>query len=69
MARMHADSFNEADLANASFKKCQFHWADFREAYNVKKADFSGAIGLETCVFDSEELKALIIAKSKEGQA
>jgi hypothetical protein len=69
MARMHADRFNDTDLAGASFKKCQFHWADFREAFNVENADFSGAWGLETCAFDSDELKAKIIAKAMGDQA
>ncbi|WP_163026035.1 pentapeptide repeat-containing protein [Chachezhania antarctica] len=65
MARTHADSFNDTDLAGASFKRCQFHWADFREAFNVEHADFSGSKGLETCAFDTEELKAKVIAQAK----
>lgn len=63
--RVHAGSFNDSDLAQASFKKCRFQWADFREAYNIETADFAGATGLETCAFDSEELKARVIAKAK----
>lgn len=65
MARTHHDSFNDTDLAHASFKKCRFHWADFREAYNIETADFAAATGLETCAFDNEELKQRIIAKAK----
>lgn len=65
MARTHHDSFNDTDLANASFKKCQFHWADFRGAYNIEAAEFISATGLETCAFDSDELKARIIARAK----
>ncbi|TYB86043.1 pentapeptide repeat-containing protein [Oceaniovalibus sp. ACAM 378] len=65
MARTHYASFNDTDLAHATFKKCQFHWADFREAYNIETADFAAATGLETCAFDSEELKQRIIAKAK----
>lgn len=65
MTRTHHGSFNDADLAHASFKKCRFHWADFREAYNIETADFSGATGLETCEFDNEELKARIVARAK----
>lgn len=63
--RVHADSFNDCDLAHVSFKNCRFHWADFRVADNIETADFSGATGLETCAFDSEELKALIITRAK----
>lgn len=63
--RVHAGSFNDCDLANVSFKKCRFHWADFREAHNIESADFTGATGLDTCVFDSEDLKARIVAKAK----
>ena len=65
MARTYYGSFNDTDLADVSFKKCRFHWADFREAYNVERAEFVGAKGLETCAFDSEELKEKIIAKTK----
>ncbi|WP_319823839.1 pentapeptide repeat-containing protein [Thalassovita sp.] len=68
MDRVHHGSFNDTDLANVSFKKCRFHWADFREAYNVESADFIGATGLETCAFDGEELKARIIVKAKGGK-
>ena len=64
--RIHTNSFNDANLAGASFKKCQFHYADFRKAFNVELADFSGSKGLETCVFDTEELKAKVIAQAKE---
>ena len=65
MARTHHGSFNDADLANVSFKKCQFHWADFRGAYNIEAAEFIGATGLETCAFDSAELKARLMAQAK----
>ena len=65
MARTRSGSFNDTDLANVSFKKCRFQWADFREAFNIEAAIFSGATGLETCAFDSEELKTLIITRAK----
>ncbi|GAB5461019.1 MAG: hypothetical protein HoeaKO_11100 [Hoeflea alexandrii] len=64
--RIHYAGFNDADLANTSFKKCSFLNAHFREAFNLETADFSGASGLETCWFDSDELKAQIIAKASE---
>ena len=65
IVRTHFDSFNNTNLKGVSFRKCQFHHADFREAYYVEDSDFSGAKGLETCVFDTEELKAKIIARAK----
>lgn len=64
--RVHSGSFNDCDLAHASFKKCRFHWADFRGAYNIETADFAGATGLETCAFDSDELKQRVILKAEE---
>lgn len=65
MARTHHGSFNDADLAHTSFKKCRFHWADFRGAYNIEAAEFIGATGLETCAFDSDELKTRLMARAK----
>jgi len=65
MARTHHGSFNDADLADASFKECRFHWADFRGAYNIEAAEFIGATGLETCAFDSDELKTRLMAEAK----
>ena len=67
--RTHFDSFNDTRLKGVSFRKCQFHHADFREAFNVEEAEFAGAKGLETCVFDTEELKTRIIAKAKKSVA
>lgn len=58
-------NFNNTDLAETSFQYCKFKWADFREAHNIEAANFFGAKGLETCVFDNEELKQKIIQKSK----
>jgi uncharacterized protein YjbI with pentapeptide repeats len=47
--------FCGANLSGASFKQVLFKNADFRLAVNVLKADFSGARGLETCVFEDKE--------------
>jgi hypothetical protein len=51
-ARTYAPAFEEADLTDCSFKGVRFKNADFRRAYNVDKADFTGATGLETCYFE-----------------
>jgi uncharacterized protein YjbI with pentapeptide repeats len=64
-ARTIAHSFNDTDLFETSFKFCQFKNVDFRLANNIHLADFRGATGLETCVFD-DGLKEQIIANSKE---
>lgn len=58
--------FEEVDLSTTSFKNCTLKWADFREAQNVDSATFTGAQGLDTCVFDNVGLKNLIIRKSEE---
>lgn len=49
--------FDHADLAGVSFEDVAFRNADFREAYNLRKCDFSGATGLEEALFDSDEDK------------
>ncbi|MCB1470696.1 MAG: pentapeptide repeat-containing protein, partial [Rhizobiaceae bacterium] len=46
--------FHSANLEGCSFKGARLRNVDFREAYNVDKADFAGASGLETCFFDQE---------------
>ncbi len=51
-AQTYAPAFEMADLTDCSFKGVLFQNADFRRARNVRKANFDGAIGLETCHFD-----------------
>lgn len=63
-AKVARGVFAEVDLSNTSFKFCTFDKADFREAFNVEGADFSGAEGLDTCVFDDDDLKKKIIQNS-----
>lgn len=58
-------SFDQVDLSRTSFRFCNFERADFRNAVNIEEADFYGAEGLDTCVFDSDELKESIIQNSK----
>ncbi len=64
-AKVARGVFEEVDLSNTSFKFCTFDKADFREAFNIEGADFSGAEGLDTCVFDNDGLKKKIIQNSK----
>lgn len=64
-AKVARGVFEEVDLSNTSFKFCTFDKADFREAFNIESADFSGAEGLDTCVFDNDCLKKKIIQNSK----
>ena len=61
-----ADRFNEANLAYASFKGCNFKHADFRNAYCIELADFRGARGLDSCLFDDDETKQKVLANSRE---
>lgn len=57
--------FYEADLSGASFSKCIFVNADFREAKNILEAKFSGAVGLEEAAFDSSEVRQAVLEKVK----
>ena len=45
-------AFSATNLENVSFRNVKFLKADFRYANNIEKADFTGAKGLETCLFD-----------------
>ncbi len=62
----HYGVFYQAELKGTSFKGSWLENVDFRDAYYVESADFAGARGLESCEFDSEDLKQEIIRKSKE---
>ena len=65
----HYGPFDRADLKGASFKDCIFKNADFREAENVLKADFTGAKGLEAALFDNDEIRAAVLAQAAGGTA
>lgn len=56
--------FCEVDLAQVSFEKTEFRNVDFREAYNLQHCNFSGAKGLEDCLFDSEEIAEKVLANA-----
>ncbi len=53
----HYPPFSGADLTGVSFADATFKNADFREAENILSCDFKGATGLETCLFDDEEIR------------
>ena len=57
----HYPPFYEVDLAGVSFEKAVFRNADFRHAYNLELCNFSGAKGLEDCVFDSENIREKVL--------
>ncbi|MDX1128713.1 hypothetical protein GOL24_31715 [Sinorhizobium medicae] len=57
--------FCNAILNGASFADVRFTNADFREAVGVLECDFTGAKGLETCVFDDENTKIAVLEMSK----
>jgi len=50
--RVYYPPFSRANLSGASFRLARLENADFREAEGVLSCDFSGAQGLETCLFD-----------------
>lgn len=49
--------FYNTDLDGVSFRYVHFENADFRDALNIDKADFTNARGLDTCIFDRSALK------------
>ncbi|WP_165913925.1 pentapeptide repeat-containing protein [Sinorhizobium americanum] len=63
--QIHYPPFCNAHLEGASFVDATFKNADFRDAIGILKCDFTGAKGLETCLFDDEETKHAALAMSK----
>jgi len=59
----------QANLSQTSFKGCRFKNADFRDAENILEADFTGAKGLEDAFFDSDEIRAAVLAQAAGGTA
>lgn len=62
--RTHSPTFLNAKLHATSFAKAYFKNADFREADGILECDFTGAKGLETCLFDDEDTKILVLQKA-----
>jgi uncharacterized protein YjbI with pentapeptide repeats len=56
--------FYRANLQGTSFKGCCFKNADFRDAENILEADFTGAKGLEDAFFDSDAVRAAVLAQA-----
>ncbi len=65
-AQVEYGEFYEANLSNASFVRAELRNIDFRQCFNVETADFAGAVGLETCVFDTDAQKEAILTQSKQ---
>lgn len=57
LTQVREGPFREADLTNASFRDVHFKNADFRQSLNIALANFEGATGLDTCVFDEDALE------------
>ena len=49
--------FDNVDMKGVSFQDAYFKNADFRDALNVLDCCFSGASGLDDCLFDNDKLK------------
>lgn len=49
--------FDGANLKDASFQDVYFQNADFRGALNIHDCSFSGAKGLNECMFDDDEVR------------
>lgn len=69
-ARMQTNygPFYQADLTQTSFKECRFKNADFRDAENILEADFSGATGLDDAFFDTDDIRAAVLAQAGGGK-
>jgi uncharacterized protein YjbI with pentapeptide repeats len=63
--RTHHPAFSTANLKGCSFRYAKFDYADFREADNILEADFTGALGLETCFFD-DDVRERVLAQAKK---
>ncbi len=59
--------FDNADLNGASFENVHFLNADLRGALNVQDCSFTGAEGLDTCLFDDEDVKKRVLEAAKPG--
>ena len=59
--------FNEADLTDASFENATFKNADFRGALSIQNCSFVGAKGLETCLFDDENVRKSVLKAARQG--
>lgn len=65
--RKYYPPFREVDLTAVSFENAVFRNADFREAYNLEHCNFSGARGLEDCLYDSEEIREQVLKSVADG--
>ena len=61
----HYPPFSNANLKRASFIDARFKNADFREAEGILACDFTGAKGLETCLFDNEKIRDAVLSQAK----
>jgi uncharacterized protein YjbI with pentapeptide repeats len=63
-SRVSEGPFYKADLTGAQFRGCRLKNADFRDAENLRSADFYRAIGIEEAVFDSIEDHEWVLASA-----
>lgn len=64
-AQVTRSPFSGANMMGVNFENVQFENADFRDAEHIEQAIFSNAKGLESCVFDDDEIKSKIISQSE----
>ena len=57
--------FHSTDLGGVSFAGVAFWNPDFRDASNLEGCNFSGATGLENGMFDSDEVKELVLQAAR----
>lgn len=66
--KKHHPPFDGAELSGTSFKDCLFKNVDFREANGVLECEFTGARGLESGIFDDDEIKRQVLELAKKKQ-
>lgn len=67
--RVHYPPFCDAQLEGASFRDVTFKNADLRGAIDVLECDFTGARGLESCLFDDEKTREAVLKMAKGPEA
>ena len=59
--------FDNVDLKGVSFQDAYFKNADFRDVQNILDCWFSGAAGLDDCLFDNDEVKRRVQEAAQSG--
>ncbi|PRZ46869.1 pentapeptide repeat-containing protein [Tritonibacter scottomollicae] len=61
----HYGAFYNVELKDVSFKDAWLENVDFRDALDVEKADFSGARGVDSCLFSGDAIRRAVLNSSQ----